>query len=234
MKCLGHEAMRGHVQYVYRITAVPISLSLVTQAGLLENLHRLDTMIVEKVAKKGRHTITRLGARFVGLRTSLVRAAPWGPWLRRGVPGRSRLHEVGWRSSLMVRTFLKVYMELGSYFFVSARTNKRHHHQGGVAAFKCGIMRWKVGFASGAMTVVIAVGRAARATAESTTSSRSVILAVRHVAAAASKTRKVDAGTTAGEGKSAPVAGITRWASPSARSAQIRGAVSVHQNSLIH
>jgi hypothetical protein len=27
----------------------------------------------------------------------------------------------------MVRTFLKVYMELGSYF-VSARTNKRHHH----------------------------------------------------------------------------------------------------------
>ena len=27
----------------------------------------------------------------------------------------------------MVRTFLKVYMELGS-FFVSARTNKRHHH----------------------------------------------------------------------------------------------------------
>jgi len=28
----------------------------------------------------------------------------------------------------MVRTFLKVYMELGSLFFVSARTNKRHHH----------------------------------------------------------------------------------------------------------
>ena len=27
----------------------------------------------------------------------------------------------------MVRTFLKVYMELGSYF-VSARTKKRHHH----------------------------------------------------------------------------------------------------------
>jgi hypothetical protein len=106
--------------------------------------------------------------------------------------------------------------------------------QGGVAAFKCGIVRWKVGFASGAMTVVITVGRAARATAETTTSSRSVILAVRLVAAAASKTRRVDAGTTAGEGKSAPVAGITRWASPSARSAQIRGAVSVHQDSLIH
>jgi hypothetical protein len=29
---------------------------------------------------------------------------------------------------LIVRTFLKVYMKLGSYF-VSARTNKRNHHQ---------------------------------------------------------------------------------------------------------
>jgi hypothetical protein len=57
------------------------------------------------------------------------------------------------------------------------------------------------------MTVVITVGRAARATAESTTSSQNVILTVRHVAAAASKTRKVDTGTTAGEGKSAPDAG---------------------------
>jgi hypothetical protein len=131
MKCLGHEAMRGHAQYVYRITAVPISLSLVTQAGLLENLHRLDTMIVEKVAKKG------------------------------------------------------------------AR-------QGGVAAFKCGIVRWKVGFASGAMTVVIAVGRAARATAESTTSSRSVILAVRHVPAGVSKAGKVDAGPAACDSKCSP------------------------------
>jgi hypothetical protein len=106
--------------------------------------------------------------------------------------------------------------------------------QGGVAAFKYNIVRWKVGFAPGAMTVVIAVGRVGRATAESTTGSRRVILAVIHVAAVASKTRKVDAGTTAGEGKSAPGAGITRWASPSARSAQIRGAVSVHQESLIH
>jgi hypothetical protein len=44
--------LRGHVQCVYRITAVPISLSLVTQAGLLENLHRRDTMIVEEVAIK--------------------------------------------------------------------------------------------------------------------------------------------------------------------------------------
>jgi hypothetical protein len=49
-----------------------MSLSLVTQTGLLENLHSLDTMIVEEVAKKGRHTITRLGARFVERRTSLA------------------------------------------------------------------------------------------------------------------------------------------------------------------
>jgi hypothetical protein len=107
--------------------------------------------------------------------------------------------------------------------------------QGAVAAFNCGIVRWKVGVASGAMKVVIAMGREARATAESTTSSQNVILAIRHVAAAASKTRKVDAGTTVGEGKNAPDADrITRWASPSARSAQIRGEVSVHQDSLIH
>ena len=37
------------------------------------------------------------------------------------------------KQPLMVRTFLKVYMELGSYF-VSARTNKRHHHLAAVAA----------------------------------------------------------------------------------------------------
>ncbi len=42
------------------------------------------------------------------------------------------------------------------------------------------------------MTVVIAVGSAARATAESTTSSRSVILVVRHVTAAVSKTWKIE------------------------------------------
>jgi hypothetical protein len=99
MKCLGHETLRGHVQCVYRITAVPFSWSLVTQAGLLGNFHRLDTMIVEEVAEKGRHIITSLGALFVERRTSLVRTAPWGPWLRRGVPGRSRLHASGWRSS---------------------------------------------------------------------------------------------------------------------------------------
>jgi hypothetical protein len=102
------------------------------------------------------------------------------------------------------------------------------------ATFKYCIVLWKVRFAPGVMTVVIAVGSAAHATAESTTSSQRVILAVRHVAAASSKTRKVDTCTTAGEGKNSPVAGSTRWASPSARSAQIRGAVSVHQDSLIH
>ena len=80
MKCLGHESLRGHVQCVYRITAVPISWSLVTQAGLLENLHRLDTMIVEEVAKKGRHTITRMGARFVERRTSRAVGASVTPW----------------------------------------------------------------------------------------------------------------------------------------------------------
>jgi hypothetical protein len=35
MKRLGHESLRVHVQCMYRITALPISLSLVTQAGLL-------------------------------------------------------------------------------------------------------------------------------------------------------------------------------------------------------
>jgi hypothetical protein len=69
------------------------------------------------------------------------------------------------------------------------------------AVFKCSIVRWKVGFATGAMTVVITVGSSGRATAENTTSSRRGILAVGHVAAAASKTRKVDTSTTAGEGK---------------------------------
>jgi hypothetical protein len=54
--------------------------------------------------------------------------------VRSGGPGEARtillLHIISARPSkqpLMVRTFLKVYMELGSYF-VSARTNKRHHH----------------------------------------------------------------------------------------------------------
>jgi hypothetical protein len=65
---------------VHRITAVPISWSLVTQASLLENLHRLDTMIVEEVAKKGRHTITGLRARFVDRRTRHAVGALVTPW----------------------------------------------------------------------------------------------------------------------------------------------------------
>jgi len=53
----------------------------------------------------------------------------------RSGPGEARtillLHIISARPSkqpLMVRTFLKVYMELGSYF-VSARTIKRHYHR---------------------------------------------------------------------------------------------------------
>ena len=56
---------------------------------------------------------------------------------------------------------------------------------------------------------------------------------VRHVAVAASETRKVDAVATAGEGKIAPITGNTRWANPFARSAQIKGAVRVHQESVM-
>ena len=97
------------------------------------------------------------------------------------------------------------------------------------ATFKCGIIRWKIGFSPGAMTVVIAVGSAARATAESTTSSRSVILVVRHVAAAVSKTWKVNAGPAECNSESS-AASITQTVT---RSAQIEHAVSVHQGSLI-
>ena len=84
------------------------------------------------------------------------------------------------------------------------------------------------------MSVLLAVSNAACADAKSRAGSRAVVLAVRHVPAAASETRKVDAGTTAGKGKSAPVVSGLGLASPCARSAQIRGAVSVYQESLIH
>ena len=96
--------------------------------------------------------------------------------------------------------------------------------------FKCGIIRWKVGFAPGAMTVVIAVSSAACATAESTTISRSVVLVVRHVSAAVSKTWKVNAGPAECNSESS-AASITQTVT---RSAQIEHAVSVHQGSLIH
>jgi hypothetical protein len=82
------------------------------------------------------------------------------------------------------------------------------------------------------MSVLLAVSTAACAGAKSRAGSRAVVLTVRHVAAAAAEARKVDAGTAAGEGKSAPV--VSLWASPCARSAQIKGAVSVYQESLIH
>jgi hypothetical protein len=93
------------------------------------------------------------------------------------------------------------------------------------AVFKNCIIWQKIGFTPGSMAVILAVSNAMRETAASTTSSRSVILVVRHVAAAVSETRKVDAGTTASEGKSESLSvslvGISRWASPCARSAQI-------------
>jgi hypothetical protein len=52
------------------------------------------------------------------------------------------------------------------------------------------------------MTIfIMAISSAACTAAESTAGSRSVFLAVRHVAAATCKTREVDAGTTAGGAK---------------------------------
>jgi hypothetical protein len=65
---------------VYRITAVTISLKRGAQVGLLENLHRLDTMIVEEVAKIGRHTITGRGACLVERRTSRAEGALVKTW----------------------------------------------------------------------------------------------------------------------------------------------------------
>ena len=101
MKGLRHEFLRGHVQCMYRSTSLPSGGSIVTQASLLENLHRLDTMLVEEVAKKSRDTISPrcrrtgllveevrdvggqindiifgLGTRFGERRTSRV----WGAW----------------------------------------------------------------------------------------------------------------------------------------------------------
>jgi hypothetical protein len=81
-------------------------------------------------------------------------------------------------------------------------------------------------------TVVIAFNSTAGATAERITSSLSCCL-VRHVAVDATKTREVNTGATAGEGKNALITGSTRGASQSDGSAKIRGAVSVHQESLL-
>jgi hypothetical protein len=77
--------------------------------------------------------------------------------------------------------------------------------------------------------VVIAFNRTACATAESTTSSLSGCL-VRHVAADASKTREVNAGATAGEGKSAPITGSTRGSRSSQDAAVKANASCVHRS----
>jgi hypothetical protein len=55
---------------MHGITAVPISWSLVAQAGLLENLGRLDTMILEEIAEIGRNR-----SRIAGLRARLASSA---------------------------------------------------------------------------------------------------------------------------------------------------------------
>ena len=57
---------------------MPISWSLVAQTGLLENLGRLDTMIVEEIAKIGRNRsrITSLRARLA----SSAGGAEVTPW----------------------------------------------------------------------------------------------------------------------------------------------------------
>ena len=52
------------------------------------------------------------------------------------------------KQPIMVRTFLKVYMELGSYF-VTAKTKKRHHHQGCLRTRLC-VPRAHLMFAAGA------------------------------------------------------------------------------------
>jgi hypothetical protein len=61
---------------------VPISWSLVAQAGLLENLCRLDTMIVEEIAKIGRNR-----DRITGLRARLASSAR-GAWVASWSSGR--------------------------------------------------------------------------------------------------------------------------------------------------
>jgi hypothetical protein len=101
------------------------------------------------------------------------------------------------------------------------------------ASCKCGIIRGKCRLVPQTLVVfVVAFSSTARAIARSTTISQSVFV-VRHIATTTSKTRKVDASATASDGKNAPVGVSSRSASPGARSAQIRGAVSVYQGSLI-
>ena len=94
---------------MYRISAVPISLSVVTQTRRLENLHRLDIMIVEEVAQICRHgaispLLIGLGVRFVEHFTSHAGGAGVTPWSSRMVatPGiRVSLVNVASRSALV-------------------------------------------------------------------------------------------------------------------------------------
>ena len=76
------------------------------------------------------------------------------------------------------------------------------------------------------MSVILAVRTAACTGAKSTAGWRAVVLAVRHVVAAASETREVNAGATAGNGQSTET--IARPGS-----AQTKRKVSVRQLSLI-
>jgi hypothetical protein len=70
------------------------------------------------------------------------------------------------------------------------------------AQFKGGVIGRKIGFAPRTMTIfIMEISRTACTAAKSTAGNRSVDLAVRHVDAAASKSREVDTGTTSGEGK---------------------------------
>ena len=86
-------------------------------------------------AKRGRGQVPIAGWSLGGVGPDRgLRGGGRGGGVKSGPTGEGRtillLHIIGNRPSrppLMVRTFLKVYMELGSYF-VSSTTNKRHHH----------------------------------------------------------------------------------------------------------
>ena len=93
------------------------------------------------------------------------------------------------------------------------------------ATFKCGISRWKIRFSPGEMTIIIVVCSASHTTSGSTASGLSVIIVIRHVTAAAAKTREVNAGAT-GNGKSTETVAIPG-------SEQTKREVSVRQRSLI-
>jgi len=82
VKCLRHEGQSGHVEGVHRITAVPISLSVVDHAGVLENFRRFDATVMEEIAKVGRNRdrIAGLRACLAGSARSSARGADGAPW----------------------------------------------------------------------------------------------------------------------------------------------------------